>query len=73
MVLTTLAVEAARVVGAAFVHALSPFKPERKRLFQQRLFHVPVTLLCADGEFEVFARYGVPVLHEQKPLATPYG
>jgi hypothetical protein len=65
MALTALSVEAARVVGAAFIHALSPFMPERKRLIQQRLFHVPVTLLCADGEFEIFARYGVPVLHEQ--------
>ena len=63
MALTALLVEAAGVVGAALVYALYPFLANAKRLVEQRLFDVPpITLFCADGEFEVFARYRVPVL-----------
>ena len=30
--------------------------------FQQGLFHIPVTLLCADAELEIFLGDAVPVL-----------
>ena len=29
---------------------------------EQCLLHIPIVLLCADRELEIFARYAVPVL-----------
>jgi hypothetical protein len=62
MPLGALLVQTARVVGTTFIHACSPFVIECRRIIEQPLFHVPVTLFCTDGELEVFARYRVPVL-----------
>jgi hypothetical protein len=39
---------------------------EGRRVVKQGFFHVPIALLCAYGEFEVFTRYRVPVLFVQK-------
>lgn len=69
MGLTTLLVKAARIVGAALVDALSSFKAGGMRLVEQRLFDVPIALFGTNREFEVFARYRVPVLHMDKAVS----
>lgn len=62
MPLVALLVQAARVLGIALIHARSQVMTEWRRFIEQRLFDIPVTLFCADGELEVLASNGVPVL-----------
>jgi hypothetical protein len=57
MPLAALLVQTARIFGAALIHTWSPFLTEWRRVVEQGLFDVPITLFCADGELEVFARY----------------
>lgn len=58
MPLPTLLVQTARVLGAVIVHA----RPAILDRVEQIFLYIPVVLLCADRELEVFARYGIPVL-----------
>ena len=62
MPLAALLVQTACIFRAAFVHARSAVMAECRWVVKQGVFHIPIVLLCADGEFEVFFRYRIPVL-----------